>query len=193
LIPYLRRVENGVYEYRFLRYYQREITYISQFSEADAAAFNFTLDVSIGIKRHFRDLLQRHVRQQTDVGTPVSEKLSLPSLHVVLAELYGLDKEYAEAMGQYRNALQYMEPIIEAELDLRFTEEGSGQLESFSHRFNKYLSTPKKTRHLQIEEKRHGAITDPVKTLLFYVRVLLKIGLMEEQRNQYENSAAHYF
>jgi hypothetical protein len=126
LIPYLRRVENGVYEYRFLRYYQREITYISQFSEADAAAFNFTLDVSIGIKRHFRDLLQRHVRQQTDVGTPVSEKLSLPSLHVVLAELYGLDKEYAEAMGQYRNALQHMEPIIEAELDLHLQRKDPG-------------------------------------------------------------------
>lgn len=68
LAPYLRPVDNGIYEYRFLLHFQREMVYISQFSEQELAALNFTLDESIAIKQYFHDFRDEQLRLSRELA-----------------------------------------------------------------------------------------------------------------------------
>lgn len=187
LTPYLRRVENGLFDYRFLHYFQPEVAYISQFSERDLAAFNFTLDESISIKQHYRDLLEAQLRYEarsrgnsTLAYPPTS--LSLASLHTILGDLYTLDREFSEALTEYRNALSHLSGSI-SHLDLpNFLQGGSAETTAIES--NDIDST---------DERKYYPITSSVNALISYVRILLKMGLMSEQRSQYDNAIARYF
>ncbi len=182
LAPYLRPVDNGIYEYRFLRHFQREVVYISQFSEQELAAFNFTLDESIAIKQHFYDFRDEQLRLRRELapilwpesvhllpGTRRGGSLSLPFIDVILGDLHTLDREYDQAQTEYRNALDGIEPALATLMADRVPDSdkgdstivASGSIPSFNH-------------------------------LLLYLRTLLKTGLIYEQRRQYDQAAASY-
>jgi hypothetical protein len=182
LTPYLRRVRNGVFEYRFLRSFQQEVVYISQFSEQDLAAFNFTLDESINIKQHYRDLLKRQMRYQlghkegiqTEKG---ADNLALPSVHVVLGDIHALDRAFTEALTEYRNALQYLLPSIrQFDLPVNLLDEAVD------------VGKP-----VEDQERRAYPISSSFMGVVLYVRILLKMGLMSEQRNEYDAAVSLYF
>ncbi|WP_089729637.1 ATP-binding protein [Candidatus Thiosymbion oneisti] len=182
LAPYLRPVDNGIYEYRFLLHFQREVVYISQFSEQELAAFNFTLDESIAIKQHFHDFRDEQLRLRRELtpilwpqsvhslpGSRRGGSLALPFIDVILGDLHGLDREYDQAQTEYRNALDGIEPALAAIMASHTpgsdnddsTVAVSGSVPSFSH-------------------------------FLLYLRTLLKSGLIYEQRRQYDQAAGCY-
>ncbi len=56
--PYIRRVRNGAYRYRFQNSFEQEIRYISNISEIDSSSFNFSLNAMSRVKKHFEDDLE---------------------------------------------------------------------------------------------------------------------------------------
>lgn len=52
LKPYIRRIRNGIYRYRFYSDAEQEIRYISRISDLESASFNFSLDSIENIKAH---------------------------------------------------------------------------------------------------------------------------------------------
>nr|VFK47267.1 MAG: hypothetical protein BECKTC1821E_GA0114239_10806 [Candidatus Kentron sp. TC] len=184
LRPYLRRMSNGLFHYRFLEHFRSELLYISQFSEADLAAFNFSLDESIQIKQHYRLLLdeQRQGHKLSHAALALTpEKIprtphAFPYLHAILGDLHFLDKEYDQARIGYRNAIQYLEPSIQS-LDTRST----------NNRTEKTTTTTPE----EIPDTPYP-LQEDVTQILLYARLLLKLGLMEEHRGLYDRATSVY-
>ena len=190
LRPYLRRMTNGLVHYRFLEHFRSELLYISQFSEADLAAFNFSLDESIQIKQHYRLLLEEQHqghKLSREAITLTPERYprtphAFPYLHAILGDLHFLDKEYDQARIEYRNAIQYLEPSIQAlDIQQEITKKGAGENEEIK---------------ITIPEGRSDnphPIQEDVTQILLYVRLLLKLGLLEEHRGLYDRAASVYY
>jgi len=53
--PYIRRVRNGAYRYRFQNSFEQEIRYISNISGIDSSSFNFSLNAMSRVKKHFEE------------------------------------------------------------------------------------------------------------------------------------------
>jgi len=53
LKPYIRRVRNGSYRYRFHSGFEQEIRYVSHISELESASYNFSLDSMKSVKPFF--------------------------------------------------------------------------------------------------------------------------------------------
>ena len=182
LAPYLRPVDNGIYEYRFLLHFQREMVYISQFSEQELAALNFTLDESIAIKQHFHDFRDEQLRLSRGLAPILWPKsvhplpgarrgglLALPFIDVILGDLHSLDREYDQAQTEYRNALDGIEPALAAIVaDHAPGSDNDGSAVAASR------SVPAFSH------------------FLLYLRTLLKSSLIYEQRRQYDQAAAGY-
>ncbi len=179
LTPYLRRVDNGLYQYRFIQPFQAELDYLSQFSEADLAAFNFTLDESVLIKQHYRDLLKQQIAQTAAIPSGEQDQdhsESLPFLFEILGDLNALDQQYGDALLEYRNALQYLPPGLER----LYPRQGGAPL----------TGAPDGP---DLSDDRTFLIAASPIHLILYVRLLLKMGLIAEQRRQYADAAARYF
>lgn len=171
LSPYINKVDNGFYDFHFSRYIQREIVYISQFSEQDMAAFNFSLDESIQIKQHYRQILIEQIKLlntpeqslQNFQGTYV-----LPNLYMVLGDLHAQDNEFDQAMVEYQNAIFYL-----------------------NARFEKWLKKLSASKNENNSQKVH--IADLSVSLVSYIRILLKLGLLQERRLIYDSAIAIYY
>ena len=195
LSPYVRKVDNGVYEYRFLDHFKKEVSYISRFVEQELAAFNFTLDESIWIKHHFRELRDEQLalfNKMPRDSLVSSETQALPesiaAIHIILGDLHGLDKEYNLALSEYRNALLALQPYI---------------MLLFSHHTR--ITAPcalDKAQEVCVE-KCWKDITNPygakpgrallsVNTVFTYIRIQLKIGHLAETRKQFDLAEGSY-
>ncbi len=175
LKPYLHPIKNGLFEYRFVHSFQAEIAYISYFSEQEMAAFNFSLDESIHTKQHFNALLKtaksdtpEHLRQvEGSILLESDVPVALPFIHQSLGDLYFLDKQYPEALMEYRLALQYLAQAID-EFQIPFKD----IQRSKDQNYNPY----------------------PLKNYTFliiaYLRISLKMILASEIRKQYDYAAA---
>jgi hypothetical protein len=181
LLPYTIPMNNGLYNFHFARYIQREIIYISQFSEQDMAAFNFSLDESIQIKQHYRQILEEQIKLYQD-KSPIEQQIEkgiqgtqgifvLPNLHMVLGDLHAQDNEFDQAMDEYLNAASH----------LKFVENGIRKA---------LLSTKSKTRNSQ------KGCQEPLEvfriSLVLYVRIMLRLGLLQERRMIYDSATAAY-
>ena len=60
--PYIRRVRNGAYRYRFHSCFEQEIRYITHVSDLESASYNFSLDAMGPVKKNFHsDIGNRRV------------------------------------------------------------------------------------------------------------------------------------
>lgn len=181
---YLRKVENGLFEYRYITAWHREIEYLSQRSEQSLAAFNFTLDESIEIKNRYRNMLrEQNILHKQESG--ISDDLqktqvvhSTPAIYSTLGDLYMLDRDYDLALASYRNALVHLEAGVNQLLP---TETESVEKSSFP------CLSPR-----MITKRSKLPLTSSVRNLLIYMRVQLKTGLIAEMRGQYDNAGAIY-
>ncbi|MEE9426486.1 MAG: ATP-binding protein [Methylococcales bacterium] len=90
---YLHRIINGMYNYRFRSYFANEIKYLSQHSEAEMAAFNFTLDEGQMLRDHLENLLEKGGgRDKTDILN-------------MLGEMHEFYQEYERARYYYRQCI----------------------------------------------------------------------------------------
>lgn len=106
---YIRPTVSGIFQYRFYSRMNRELTYLSKTSDLSAAAFNFTLDESLQIKRHYkRKLLE--LREKYKGYSPVPDTShfvhSICFVQTILGDLYFYDKEYDEALLYFTESIQ---------------------------------------------------------------------------------------
>lgn len=104
---HLSPIISGLYQLKFRKRIAEEISILSQFSEEISAIFNFTLDESLSVKKHYSSLLKHY---QQDIGnTPSNIQIAdiLSGIHHILADLHLMDEEYTEAIFEYQNSIQY--------------------------------------------------------------------------------------
>lgn len=103
LQTHIIKIPCGLYQYKFRKHIAEEISLASKMSEEISAIFNFTLDESQTVKRHYLEILKNHVTTLTE------EKLDSPhsisGIHHILGDLYIADEEYNNAIFEYQTAL----------------------------------------------------------------------------------------
>lgn len=106
---YIRSTVGGIFQYRFYSRISRELMFLSKTSALASAAFNFTLDESLQIKRHYKKKLIE-LRNKYKDYTPISGDNqfvhSLCFIQTILGDLYFYDKEYDEALLYYTESIQ---------------------------------------------------------------------------------------
>lgn len=115
LSPYLNKINNGLYHFHFSRNIQREILYISQFNEQEMAAFNFSLDESIQIKQHYRQILNEQIKLYKAENFEIKEVQGnnvLSNLHIVLGDLHAQDNEFDQALTEYLHAAYHLKKNV---------------------------------------------------------------------------------
>lgn len=119
LRPYIRLVRNSLHRYRFLANYEQEIRYISQISDIESSAYNFSLDSEYKVKRHYQKLLKSMVPEQS--GSPVGEHdvIAVADTYIVLGKLHYWEQSYDDALRYFGAADEL--------LDKEFCKYGEGK------------------------------------------------------------------
>lgn len=113
----IRETVTGLFQYRFYNKVKTELSYLSKISDLSSAAFNFTLDESLQIKKHYRNKL--FILQDKYKGYSPSQGdnhfvHSIYFIQLILGDLHFYDQEYDEAIIYYTESIQTLRlPIKE--------------------------------------------------------------------------------
>ena len=99
-------IHGGLYDYKFRKQISEEISIASKMSEEVSAIYNFTLDDSQSVKRHYLSLLEHIDHYHKNSGT--RNNSSMAAYHHILGDLYMSDEEYNNALSQYKIALKLL-------------------------------------------------------------------------------------
>ncbi|PIA77498.1 hypothetical protein BFR04_08635 [Gaetbulibacter sp. 4G1] len=111
---HLRPIVSGIYDFKFHGKIEAEIKFLSKINEQEAAAFNFTLDESIELKRHFNKRLEFLKQKEADIivhntnGYIEDYINNISLLHVMIGDLHFNDEEFHEAIVHYMDAIQVL-------------------------------------------------------------------------------------
>ena len=108
---FVRTTVGGIFRYRFYNKASNEIKYVSKVSELAVAAFNFTLDESLMIKRHYHKRLKELKASYEDYkGYDKRSRYahSIGFVHAILGDLHYYDQEYDDAIIHYSDAIQHL-------------------------------------------------------------------------------------
>lgn len=108
---HLASIVSGLYQFKFPMKITEEISFHSRQSETLSALFNFSLDESLAVKRHYADLLKYY--SEMSAGGNRKEFHALASIHHILADIYLADEDYSQAIFEYQNGLQLLSQQIE--------------------------------------------------------------------------------
>jgi hypothetical protein len=119
---HISTIVSGLYLFKFPKKIAEEIQFISKISEEASAIYNFSLDESLVVKRHYARLLQYYIKQYTKEkgvnGTEKTELLhSIANIHHILGDLHLQDEEYTEAIFEYQNCIQFVSHKFKNEYD----------------------------------------------------------------------------
>ena len=107
---HIQKIISGLYHFKFSKKIVGEFSFLSKISEEESAAFNFTLDESLSIKRHYRKELQRlkddYKVSKKDTGYGYIH--SVGYMHMILGDLHFYDEEYDLALTEYLETLQLL-------------------------------------------------------------------------------------
>ena len=158
-------IYGGIYQYRFRQSVADEILYNSRLSEEISALFNFTLDESLPVKRHYYRQIAENEKKYLALEerihtTPAEPKniiknqytITLASQLETLGEIHLWDEEYNESIEHLQSAFE----IIKTELKRTSTDKNKLQLY----------------------------------TLL--IRTALKLGLVKERKGYYDEAFVIY-
>ena len=106
---HIQLIDTGIYSFKFYRKISDDISLLSKINEKESAAFNFTLDESLSIKRHYK----RELKHLESIYTPyfTSNKnpefiRSISFIHMIIGDLHFYDEEYDNAIIEYMEAIQ---------------------------------------------------------------------------------------
>jgi len=106
---HIKQAVSGLYDYRFHSIVRKELAILSKRSDLASAAFNFTLDESLLVKRHYKkkliELRDKH-KDYTPLDGDNQFIHSLSFVQTILGDLYFYDKEYDEAILYYTESIQ---------------------------------------------------------------------------------------
>ena len=100
-------IHGGLYDYKFRKQISEEISIASKTSEEVSAIYNFTLDDSQSVKRHYLSLLE-HIDHFHHKDNGSQSNSSLAAYHHILGDLYMSDEEYNNALSQYKISLKLL-------------------------------------------------------------------------------------
>lgn len=108
-MTYIRNTVSGIFDYTFRSIVKRELIYLSKTSDLSSAAFNFTLDESLSIKRHYKRKLSELQHKYKSYLPKEKDNLYIHSLgfiQTILGDLHFYDKEYDESIVFYTESIQ---------------------------------------------------------------------------------------
>ncbi len=100
----IRETISGLHQWKFQEDFAREINVLSKISSYSAAAFNFTLDESLLIKRHYMLKLQLLKKDRKNIDEDYIHSIGF--LQTVLGDLHYNDKEFDDAIIYYTESIQ---------------------------------------------------------------------------------------
>jgi len=107
---YVRQTISGMHEFKYYSRVTAEISYLCKVSDASSAAFNFTLDESLHIKRYYLNRLRILERNNTNIA---SFDFSVNFIQSTLGDLYFYDSEYDEAILYYSKSIEHLHQLSE--------------------------------------------------------------------------------
>jgi hypothetical protein len=111
---HLMEIVKGFYDFKFRRKISEEIDFLSKIEEREAAAFNFTLDESLSLKRHHKKLLQdlKLSHKNKNIFRNREEYInSISFIHMIIGDLHFYDEEYNDAIIEYMEATEELRKI----------------------------------------------------------------------------------
>ncbi len=104
---HIRHILSGLHEYKFNKKLSAEIQFVSKISELESAAFNFTLDESLEVKRYYRKrLLELKNSYGAEYYKNGKHVHSISFVQMILGDLHYYDQEYDDAIIHYMEAIQ---------------------------------------------------------------------------------------
>lgn len=110
LQTHIIQIPCGLYQFKFRKQISEEISLASKISEEISALFNFTLDESQSVKRHYYELQQSHLALLQKDRT--SSPHSVAGIHHILGDMYLEDEEYNNAIFEYQTAIQIITKLL---------------------------------------------------------------------------------
>jgi len=104
--PYIRRVRNGAYRYRFNSEFEQGIRYISSISEFESASFNFSLDAMSRVKQYFKD----------DFSNDSACDIVRAKSAVTLGDMNAIEQSFNDASKYYSAAIHFLLHELDKEI-----------------------------------------------------------------------------
>lgn len=101
--PYIRRIRNGMYRFRFHSGFEQELRYISHVSELESASYNFSLNSMRHVKKFFENML---------VNANSEEISMISSVHIVLGDMSAIEQSYSVAFTHYSVAARILRKAL---------------------------------------------------------------------------------
>ncbi|EPE0582956.1 hypothetical protein ACSF4G_005214, partial [Escherichia coli] len=94
----MTNIPSGLYNFKFRKSVSSEIAIFSKYSEEVAAIFNFTLDESLSVKKHFTRMLVHYSNTLSRTGANQEHyAILLSRIHQVLGDLQMTDENYLDS------------------------------------------------------------------------------------------------
>ena len=101
--PYIRRIRNGMYRYRFHSGFEQELRYISHVFELESASYNFSLNSMKHVKRFFNDVLTN--TNDEEIGV-------ISRTHIILGDMSSIEQSYNAASEHYSIATRILRKVL---------------------------------------------------------------------------------
>lgn len=110
---HMTNIPSGLYNFKFRKSVSSEIAIFSKYSEEIAAIFNFTLDESLSVKKHFTRMLV-HYSNMLGRATASQDHYAvlLSRIHQVLGDLQMTDENFLDSALEYRNSIVYLKDML---------------------------------------------------------------------------------
>lgn len=110
---HMTNIPSGLYNFKFRKSVSSEIAIFSKYSEEIAAIFNFTLDESISVKKHFTRMLIYYSNMLNRAQANQEHySILLSRIHQVLGDLQMTDENYLDSALEYRNSISYLKEML---------------------------------------------------------------------------------
>jgi Cdc6-like AAA superfamily ATPase len=101
--PYIRKIRNGMYRFRFHSGFEQELRYISHVFELESASYNFSLNSMKHVKQFFKDVLANGDKEDTGVVSRV---------HIILGDMSAIEQSYNAASEHYNIATRIIRSTL---------------------------------------------------------------------------------
>lgn len=110
---HMTNIPSGLYNFKFRKSVASEIAIFSKYSEEIAAIFNFTLDESLSVKKHFTRMLVHYSNMLKQTNSNYEHyAIILSRIHQVLGDLQMTDENYLDSALEYRNSIAYLKDLL---------------------------------------------------------------------------------
>lgn len=110
---HMTNIPSGLYNFKFRKSIAGEIAILSKHSEEISAIFNFTLDESLSVKKHYTRMLLHYSSMLSKANSNQSHyAILLSRIHQILGDLQLTDENYLEAALEYRNSIAYLKDLL---------------------------------------------------------------------------------